>query len=147
MSRVAVIGAGAFGTALACVVRRAGSEAVIWARDPAIADSITSDKGNPVYLPGVALEPGIAATTDLAAALEGADAVLLVVPSQFLRAATENLAPLLPAGVPVVLCAKGIERGSCALMTEVVAETLPGAPVAVLSGPTFATGWAGAARH
>ncbi|MCK5621170.1 MAG: NAD(P)-dependent glycerol-3-phosphate dehydrogenase [Alphaproteobacteria bacterium] len=138
MSRVAVIGAGAFGTALACVVRRAGSEAVIWARDPAIADSITSDKGNPVYLPGVALEPGIAATTDLAAALEGADAVLLVVPSQFLRAATENLAPLLPAGVPVVLCAKGIERGSCALMTEVVAETLPGAPVAVLSGPTFA---------
>jgi len=138
MSRVAVIGAGAFGTALACVVRRAGSEAVIWARDPAIADSIASGQGNPVYLPDVALEPGIAATTDLVAALEGADAVLLVVPSQFLRAATENLAPLLPAGVPVVLCAKGIERGSCALMTEVVAETLPVAPVAVLSGPTFA---------
>lgn len=138
MSRVAVIGAGAFGTALACVVRRAGSEAVIWARDPAIADSIASDKGNPVYLPDVALERGIAATTDLAAALKGADAVLLVVPSQFLRAATESLAPLLPVGVPVVLCAKGIERGSCALMTEVVAETLPGAPVAVLSGPTFA---------
>jgi glycerol-3-phosphate dehydrogenase (NAD(P)+) len=138
MSRVAVIGAGAFGTALACVVRRAGSEAVIWARDPTIADSIASDKGNPVYLPDVALEPGITATTDLAAALKGADAVLLVVPSQFLRAATEGLAPLLPAGVPVVLCAKGIERGSCALMTEVVAETLPGAPVAVLSGPTFA---------
>jgi glycerol-3-phosphate dehydrogenase (NAD(P)+) len=138
MSRVAVIGAGAFGTALACVVRRAGSEAVIWARDPTIADSIASDKGNPIYLPDVALEPGITATTDLAAALKGADAVLLVVPSQFLRAATEGLAPLLPAGVPVVLCAKGIERGSCALMTEVVAETLPGAPVAVLSGPTFA---------
>ena len=138
MSRVAVIGAGAFGTALACVVRRAGPEAVIWARDPAIADSIASGQGNPVYLPDAALEPGIAATTDLAAALEGADAVLLVVPSQFLRAATEKLAPLLPAGVPVVLCAKGIERGTCALMTEVVAETLPGAPVAVLSGPTFA---------
>ena len=138
MSRVAVIGAGAFGTALACVVRRAGSEAVVWARDPAIADSIASGHGNPVYLPDVPLEPGIAATTDLAAALDGADAVLLVVPSQFLRAATENLAPLLPAGVPLVLCAKGIERGSCALMTEVVAESLPGAPVAVLSGPTFA---------
>ena len=138
MSRVAVIGAGAFGSALACVVRRAGSEAVIWARDPAIADSIASGKGNPVYLPDVALEPGIAATADLTAALEGADAVLLVVPSQFLRAATEDLALLLPAGVPVVLCAKGIERGSCALMTEVVAEALPDAPVAVLSGPTFA---------
>ena len=138
MSRVAVIGAGAFGTALACVVRRAGSEAVVWARDPAIADSIASGHGNPVYLPDVPLKPGIEATTDLAAALDGADAVLLVVPSQFLRAATENLAPLLPAGVSLVLCAKGIERGSCALMTEVVAETLPGAPVAVLSGPTFA---------
>jgi glycerol-3-phosphate dehydrogenase (NAD(P)+) len=138
MSRVAIIGAGAFGTALACAVRRAGSQAVIWARDPAIADSIAAGRGNPVYLPDAALEPGIAATTDLAAALDGADAVLLVVPSQFLRAAAKNLAPLLPADVPVVLCAKGIERTSCALMTEVVAETLPGAPVAVLSGPTFA---------
>lgn len=138
MSRVAIIGAGAFGTALACAVRRAGAEAVIWARDPAIADSIAAGQGNPVYLPGAALEPGIAATTDLAAALEGVDAVLLVVPSQFLRGVAEDLAPLLPASVPVVLCAKGIERGSCALMTEVVAETLPSAPAAVLSGPTFA---------
>ena len=138
MSRVAVIGAGAFGTALACAARRAGSDTVIWARDPAIADSIASGQGNPVYLPDVALEPGIAATTDLAAALDGADALLLVVPSQFLRAAAEKLAPLLPADLPVVLCAKGIERDSCALMTEVVAETLPGLPVAVLSGPTFA---------
>jgi glycerol-3-phosphate dehydrogenase (NAD(P)+) len=138
MSRVAVIGAGAFGTALACVVRRAGSEAIVWARDPAIAESIASGTGNPVYLPDIALEPGIAATTDLPAALKGADAVLLVVPSQFLRTAAENMAPLLPAGVPVVLCAKGIERGTCAMMTEVVAETLPDAPVAVLSGPTFA---------
>ena len=138
MSRVAIIGAGAFGTALACVVRRAGSDAIVWARDPAIADSIASGRGNPVYLPDVALEPGIAATTDLAHALDGAAAVLLVVPSQFLRTATENIAPLLAPGVPVVLCAKGIERGSCAMMTEVVAETLPAAPAAVLSGPTFA---------
>ena len=138
MSRVAIIGAGAFGTALACVVRRAGSDAVVWARDPAIADSIASGRGNPVYLPDVALEPGIAATTDLTHALDGAAAVLLVVPSQFLRTATENIAPLLAPGVPVVLCAKGIERGSCAMMTEVVAETLPAAPAAVLSGPTFA---------
>jgi len=138
MSRVAIIGAGAFGTALACAVRRAEAEAVIWARDPAIAASITAGQGNPIYLPDADLEPGITATTDLAAALDRADAVLLVVPSQFLRAAAENLAPLLPTDVPVVLCAKGIERESCALMTEVVAETLPGVPVAVLSGPTFA---------
>jgi len=138
MNRIAVIGAGAFGTSLACVARRAGSEAVMWARDPAIAASIDAGKGNPIYLPDIALEPGIVATTDMAQALDGAGAVLLVVPSQFLRAASENLAAHLPAGVPVVLCAKGIERGSCALMTDVVAETLPDTPVAVLSGPTFA---------
>jgi len=138
MSRVTIIGAGAFGTSLACVARRAGSEAIVWARDKAIAGSIDAGKGNPVYLPDIALEPGIAATTDMARALEGADAVLLAVPAQFLRAAAETLAPLLPRGVPVVLCAKGIERGTCALMTDVMAETLPTAPVAVLSGPTFA---------
>ncbi len=138
MSRIAVIGAGAFGTSLACVARRAGSDAIVWARDAAIADSINAGRGNPVYLPDIRLEPGIAATADMAQALKGADAVLLVVPAQFLRAAAENLAPHLPAGAPVVLCAKGIERGTCALMTDIVAETLPEAPVAVLSGPTFA---------
>jgi len=138
MSRIAVVGAGAFGTSLACVARRAGSDATVWARDRAIAESIDSGRGNPVYLPDIALEPGIAATTDMARALEGADAVLLAVPAQFLRAAAGKLAPLLSRRVPVVLCAKGIERGTCALMTDVVAETLPAAPVAVLSGPTFA---------
>jgi glycerol-3-phosphate dehydrogenase (NAD(P)+) len=138
MSRITVIGAGAFGTSLACVARRAGSDAVVWARDAEIAESIDAGRGNPVYLSDIALEPGIAATTDMARALDGADAVLLVVPAQFLRAAAENLAPHLPAEAPVVLCAKGVERGTCALMTDVVAETLPEAPVAVLSGPTFA---------
>ena len=138
MSRIAVIGAGAFGTSLACVARRAGSDAVIWARDAAIAESINAGRGNPVYLPDIKLDPGIAATADMAQALAGADAVLLVVPAQFLRAAAEKLAPHLPAEAPVVLCAKGIERGTCALMTDVVAQTLPGAPIAVLSGPTFA---------
>jgi glycerol-3-phosphate dehydrogenase (NAD(P)+) len=138
MSRIAVIGAGAFGTALACVARRAGSDAIVWARDAEIAESIGAGRGNPVYLPDIPLEPGIAAATDIARALDGADAVLLVVPAQFLRAAAENLAAHLAPGVPVVLCAKGIERGTCALMTDIVAETLPGTPVAVLSGPTFA---------
>ena len=138
MSRIAVIGAGAFGSSLACVARRAGSDAIVWARDPATADSIGAGRGNPVYLPGIDLEAGIAATTDMSQALDGADAALLAVPAQFLRAAAENLAPHFQVNVPVVLCAKGIERGTCALMTDVVAETLPGAPVAVLSGPTFA---------
>jgi glycerol-3-phosphate dehydrogenase (NAD(P)+) len=138
VTRVAVIGAGAFGTALACVVRRAGADAAIWARDPALAKRIDSGGGNPTYLPDIPLEPGITATAEGAVALDGADAVLLVVPSQFLRAAAEQLRPFMPAGAPVVLCAKGIEQGSCALMTEVVAEVLPESPVAVLSGPTFA---------
>lgn len=138
MNRITVIGAGAFGTALACVARRAGAEAVVWARDPAIAQSIDSGRGNPVYLPDIALESGIAATTDMGRALDGADAILLAVPSQFLRVMAERLKPDLPAAVPLVVCAKGIERESCALMIDVVAETLPGTPAAVLSGPTFA---------
>lgn len=138
MSRVAVIGAGAFGTALACVVRRAGSEAILWARDPAIAESIGAGRGNPIYLPDIRLEDGIRATTEMKEALDGADAVLLAVPSQFLRGVSTRLRPHTRAAIPAVLCAKGIERGTGAMMTEVVAETLPDTPFAVLSGPTFA---------
>ena len=138
MSRIAIIGAGAFGTALACVARRAGSEAIVWARDKAIAASIAASRGNPTYLRDIPLPAGIEATTDMALALAGADAVLLAVPSQFLRGIAATLRPHLPAGAPVVLCAKGIERQTGALMTEVVAAELPAAPVAVLSGPTFA---------
>ena len=138
MGRIAVIGAGSFGTAMACAARRAGQDVVLWAREPEIAAAINAGRGNPVFLPNMAIESGIAATTDLAAAVRDAEAVLLVVPSQFLRAVAERLRPSLRPGVPVVSCAKGIERGSCALMPEVVAETLPGAPVAVLAGPSFA---------
>ena len=138
MTRIAIIGAGAFGTALACVARRAGAEAVIWARDAALAETIDSGGGNPAYLPDIPLEPGIRATGDMDQALEGADAVLLAVPAQFLRGVSNELRPHMPAGVPVVLCAKGIEQTTCALMTDVVAETLPESPVAVLSGPAFA---------
>ena len=138
MARIAIIGGGAWGTALACVARRGGHEARIWVREPEIAEAIDAGRGNPVFLPDIALEPGIAATADMAAAADGADAVLLVAPSQFLRAVATALRPHLPAATPVVLCAKGIEHDTLALMTEVAAATLPGFPVAVLSGPTFA---------
>ncbi len=110
----------------------------MWVREPVVAESINANLGNPVFLPGIALENDIVATTDLAASALGADAILLVAPSQFLRQVAEQLMPELPASVPLVICAKGIEQGTCALMTEVIKESSDGQPIAVLSGPTFA---------
>jgi glycerol-3-phosphate dehydrogenase (NAD(P)+) len=138
MARIAIIGAGAWGTALACVARRAGHEATLWAREPEVADAVNAGEGNPIYLPDIALEPGIVATSEIAEAVKDADAVLLVAPSQFLRGVAKSMQPHLPAGTPVVLCAKGIEHDTLALMTEAAADALPGTPIAVLSGPTFA---------
>lgn len=138
MARIGVIGGGAFGTALACVMRRSGHEITIWAREPEVADAINRDSANPVFLPGIPLTPGIVATNDLARATKGADFLLLAPPAQHMRAVTSQLRPHLKRGVPVVTCSKGVERGSCALMSQVIAEALPGTPVAVLSGPSFA---------
>ncbi len=138
MARIAIIGAGAWGTALACVARRAGHEAALWAREPEVVDAVNAGNGNPTYLPDIALEPGIAATSDIAEAVKDADAVLLVAPSQFLRDVAKSMQPHLPTDAPVVLCAKGIEHDTLAMMTEVAADALPGTPIAVLSGPTFA---------
>jgi glycerol-3-phosphate dehydrogenase (NAD(P)+) len=138
VTRLAVIGGGAWGTALAAVARRAGSDVVIWARDSAIAASIGEHRENPVYLPGIALDPAIRATSDPAAALAGAEAALLVVPAQFLREVLTALALHLPGTLPLLLCAKGIETGSLKTMSELVAELRPGNRLAVLSGPSFA---------
>ena len=138
MARIGIIGGGAFGTALACVVRRSGHEVIIWAREPEVANAINRDAANPVFLPGIALTPGISATNDLAAAVKGADFLLLAPPAQHMRAVTSQLRPHLGRGTPVVTCSKGIERGTCALMAQVIAETLPGTRIAVLSGPSFA---------
>jgi glycerol-3-phosphate dehydrogenase (NAD(P)+) len=137
MARIGVIGGGAFGTAMACVVRRSGHEVVLWAREPEVVAAINADRLNPVFLPGVRLVPGIVATAELGRAA-GADFLLLAPPAQHMRAVTAQLRPRLAAGTPVVTCSKGIERGTCALMSQVIAETLPAARVAVLSGPTFA---------
>ena len=138
MSRLAIIGSGAWGTALACVARRAGHDAALWAREQSVVDAINGGMGNPVYLPDIALEPGIVATTEMAAAVADADAVLMVAPSQFLREVATGMHPHLADGVPVLLCAKGIEHDTLALMTEAAADALPESPIAVLSGPTFA---------
>lgn len=137
MQKIAVIGAGAWGTALAATLRRAGREVVLWAHERQVAAAIARSHENSVYLPGVPLDPAIAATADPACVAD-ANAVLLVAPSQHLRAVCASLAPHWRAGTPAVICAKGIEQGSGALMSEAVADALPGVPVAVLTGPTFA---------
>ncbi|MCX7892961.1 MAG: NAD(P)-dependent glycerol-3-phosphate dehydrogenase [Burkholderiales bacterium] len=137
MARIGVIGGGAFGTAMACVVRRSGHDVTLWAREPEVVTAINAQGANPRFLPGIALAPGIVATGDLAAAAR-ADFLLLAPPAQHLRAVARALTPVLAPGTPVVTCSKGIERGTCALMSDVLAETLPGSPVAVLSGPSFA---------
>jgi glycerol-3-phosphate dehydrogenase (NAD(P)+) len=136
MARIGIIGGGAWGTALSLVVRRTGHEAVIWAREPEIVAAINERHQNPQFLPGVRLDPEIRATSDIAEAAES-DAVLLTAPAQFLRATAREVAAAAP-GMPAVICAKGIERGTCALMSEIVAEVMPRSPIAALSGPTFA---------
>ena len=138
MRRLAVIGGGAWGTALASVAARAGAGIVLWARDPNVAATINQHHENPRFLPGIALDMKIAATTDAAAAIAGADAALIVVPAQFLRGALAMFAPLMPSGLPLLLCAKGIETELLKTMSEIAAEIIPGAPAAILSGPSFA---------
>ena len=137
MKKIGIIGAGAWGTALATVAARNGLETVIWAREADVAAAINHGHENTTFLPGIRLAPEIRAVTSLADAAV-ADALLLCVPAQFMRAVTLGLAPDLGASTPVVNCAKGIEQETMALMSEIIAETLPGRPLAVLSGPTFA---------
>jgi len=132
-----VIGGGAWGTALAQVAARAGLEPILWARETEAVDAINARHENPLFLPGVALDPRVRATADLAD-LAGSDLVLAVVPAQHLRSMLQQFAPHARPALPIVLCAKGIEQGSLKLMNEVLAETLPGAAPAVLSGPSFA---------
>lgn len=135
---VTVVGAGAWGTALAATARRAGRTTRLYARETEVADAINAGKGNTVYLKDVPLPDGIVASADLGDAVKDAEAVILVVPAQFLRPTAEALTGVLPKGAPVVLAAKGIEQGTQKLMSEVAEETLPGYPIAVLSGPSFA---------
>jgi glycerol-3-phosphate dehydrogenase (NAD(P)+) len=133
---VAVIGAGAWGTALAGVAARAGRDVVLYARDPASATRIGATRANP-KLSGVALEAKVRVTNDVALA-SAADIILVATPAQQLRAAVTALAPHLIKATPVIACAKGIERGSHKFMTEVIAESAPRAIAAILSGPSFA---------
>ncbi len=136
-SRIGVIGAGAWGTALALVAAGAGRTVTLWAREPDVVDSIAGKHENTRFLPGVKLPPALKSTGNIAEAAN-ADALLLVVPAQFLRAALAQLTPVIRPCVPLVLCNKGIEKGSGKLLTEVLREAAPEAEAAILSGPSFA---------
>ena len=122
-NHIAVIGAGAWGTALALTCARAGREVTLWEHDAANAEQLSS-KRESLFLPGVRLDDDIALAGDLADAAR-AQAILLVVPAQAVRAVATALSPLLAAGTPVIVCAKGIERGTKKFMTEVIAECAP----------------------
>jgi glycerol-3-phosphate dehydrogenase (NAD(P)+) len=134
---IAVIGAGAWGTALAGVAARAGRDVMLYARNAAFAAQMTATRQNP-KLPGATFDARIAVTSDVADAAR-ADIILLAVPAQNLREAVTAVAPYLAAATPMIACAKGIERGTHKFMTEVIAEAAPGAVPAILSGPSFAS--------
>ena len=137
MSKIGIIGGGAWGTALAETMHRAGNDVLLYAREADVVESINKRHENTAFLPNVTLADDVRATNRLDDALD-AEIILLVAPSQHLRKMTEAAARDWPDRTPTVICCKGIEQDSCALMSEVVNATLPGIPLAVLSGPTFA---------
>ena len=134
---VAVLGGGAWGTALAQVAAAAGRGVTIWAREPEVVEGVNRARENPLFLPGIKLNAAIRAVGDLAEAAR-AELILAVPPAQHMRAVLKALKPHFRRGAPLVLCAKGVERGSLALMTDVLADELAEAAPAVLSGPGFA---------
>jgi glycerol-3-phosphate dehydrogenase (NAD(P)+) len=134
---VGVVGAGAFGTALALVAHKAGRRVTLFARDPKQADAIRRNRENTSYLPGMTIPAAIAVIAD-PTAMEDADLILLAAPAQATRAVAENLRVHIRGEIPVVACAKGIERETRLLQTEIIAEILPRALPAALSGPGFA---------
>ena len=138
--KATVLGAGSWGTTFAQVLWDAGTPAVLWARDAAVTDSINAGHENPRYLPGISLPAALTATTDPAAALDGADLVVFAVPAQTLRASLASWAPLIPPGALQISLLKGIELGSAKRMSEVIMEVLgvPQSRVAVVSGPNLA---------
>jgi glycerol-3-phosphate dehydrogenase (NAD(P)+) len=135
---IAVVGGGAWGTALAQAAATAGRDVVLWVRDPERAREMQESRRNARYLPDIALHGRIRVTAreDELGADRGA---LFVVPAQAMRETVRALSPRLAADAPLVICAKGIERASGRFLSDVVAELRPAAPVAVLSGPSFAS--------
>ena len=137
IEHIGVVGGGAWGTALAATAARAGRTVKLWAREEDVVASINGARENKRFLPGITLDPAILASTD-AAALNTADLLLLAMPAQHLRSVAANFAGHLGRATPVVICAKGIELESGAVMSDVTQDVMGDRPIAVLSGPTFA---------
>jgi glycerol-3-phosphate dehydrogenase (NAD(P)+) len=138
--RVAVIGAGSWGTALGHLLARRGHDVTMWAYEPEVVAGINQNHHNPLFMSEAALPPNVRATGELAEALRGAQMVLFTIPAQLLRARVREVASLLPE-VPLVICSKGIERGTLSTLDEVFRQELPERLhrfVCVLSGPSFA---------
>ncbi|MEN3534523.1 NAD(P)H-dependent glycerol-3-phosphate dehydrogenase [Microbispora sp. ZYX-F-249] len=139
MSRAAVFGTGSWGTTFAMILAEAGTPATLWGRRAEIVDAINETRENPEYLPGTRLPDTIRATTDPAEAMDGADFVVLAVPSQTLRGNLQVWKPHIPSGAVLVSLMKGVELGTCKRMSEVVCEVaeVPEQRVAVVSGPNL----------
>jgi len=136
--QTAVIGAGAWGTALADLLARNGHAVTVWAYEPDVAEAITRRHENPRFLPDVALAPSVRATSDLASAVDGASLVCAATPSHLLRGILRKAVPHLAPAASLCVASKGIETDTLALMSVVATEEAPDHPVVALSGPSFA---------
>lgn len=143
MNKISVLGAGAWGTALANIAANNGKQVTLWMREKELTDAIEKKHRNTLFLPEIELNENIIPTNDMTEAVRNAEAVLMVIPAQYLRAACKSLRSVWPDGLPAVICAKGIEQGTGALLSEILNEEIPQAQIAVLSGPTFAEEAAG----
>ena len=137
MPHVGVIGAGAWGTALAILANRAGSKSTLWTRNAQVIDSIRNRRENAQYLPDQFIDPSVE-VTDNTAFIAECDMLVITIPAQSLRTVAISLSDAVPSHIPLILATKGIERGSLMLMSEVLQSILPYNPYAILSGPNFA---------
>ena len=137
LQSVGIIGAGAWGTALAVTTRRAGRDVRLWAHEPETVAAVNETHRNEIFLPGIALNPAIEATSSIDE-IANCDILLMVTPAQHLRGIASKLAPHIRQGQPLVLCSKGIEQATGELMSQLATDLLPKAEIAVLSGPSFA---------
>jgi len=135
---IGIMSAGSWGPALAVVANRAGSKVTLYTANPNVLDSIASRRINDAYLPGIFLDPHIIVTDDFAK-ICACDIILLAIPSQHMRSTCISLSDQIDPSVPIVIATKGIERGSLALMSEVASAIMPKNPIAILTGPNFAS--------
>lgn len=138
MKKIGIVGAGAWGTALAQCLAEAGRDVVIWAREPEVVESINESHENTAFLPEIPLNKNIRATNSISKTAD-CDTILLVTPAQYVRDTLHSLKGDIAEGKPVVICAKGIEMETGFLMSQVAEEEVPKATIAILSGPTFAS--------